>query len=323
MSFRRYLSLFLIGIGIGAPWLVRDWLDGKRSPEVAAGWMDWLGAKSRELRPARPAKADETESREDQGDPYPLAKQTRRLVGSFFGDGTKSVGVGWPGRADAVETPRSKALCAAAEERLGPELRRGGFSCGDAMVLRAFKEEAELEVWLKPRNEPLYALFKIYRIPVTAGRPGPKLREGDGQAPEGFYSVTAAALRPETRHHLGIDLGFPNEFDRYHGRSGSELLLHGGTSAAGSYALAPEAVEEVYALAKAAFDSGHEELPIHLFPFRLSDKRMDRVVAERSRWSEEWIGLKEGFDFFENVKLPPLVEVRNGAYDFHLAGAEN
>ncbi len=318
MSLKRAFILFFVGVGIGAPWLVRDCLDGKREPGVASGWMEWLKKRGDRSVDSAPPPVE----RHDQVESYPLANQTRRLVGSLLGNGTADFGISWSG-SEVTETPRSKSLCAAAEARLAPQLRGSGFAMGDAVVLRAFKEEAELEVWLKPGHEELFSLFKIYRITVSAGRPGPKLREGDGQAPEGFYQVGPEALRPETRHHLGIDLGYPNDFDRYHGRSGSEMLLHGGTSAAGSYALSQEAVEEVYALAAAAFRAGQQELQIHLFPFRLSDKRMDRVLAERSRWSEEWIGLKEGFDFFENVKLPPLVEVRSGAYAFHLAAPES
>lgn len=314
------MVLLLVGVVLGAPWLVRDCLESKRDTPRVSAWRAWLEQRN----PAETASsAPETSERQDRQDPYPLANQTRSFVGSLLGNGTADLGISWPGAGGRVEeTPKSKSLCAAASARLEPELRQSGFSSGDAMVLRAFKEEAELEVWLKPRHEPLYALFKIYRITVSAGRPGPKLREGDGQAPEGFYRVGPGALRPETRHHLGIDLGYPNDYDRYHGRSGSELLLHGGSSAAGAYALSPEAMEEVYALAAAAFRAGQKELQIHLFPFRLSDKRMDRVVAEGTRWTEEWIGLKEGFDFFENVKLPPLVEARGGVYAFGLAATD-
>ncbi len=326
--FRRSLLLFLIGTGMGLPWIVQDWLSAPssaESPEVSGSWSERVReiVRGSSHKEKSPPSANRSESAER--DPYPLAAKTRRLVEGFFG-GAESrgiAGVGAPPAAEAHSTPQSRALVEEAAARLAPGLRKHGLSLGDPTVLRLFKEENELEIWMKPSHEPLFTLFKVQRLAVSAGRPGPKLREGDGQAPEGFYELRAGSLRPETRHHLGLDLGFPNGLDQSRGRGGSEMMIHGGSEAAGGFGLAPGAMEEVYALVDAALRKGERCVPVHLFPFRLTDQRMDEVVEERSRWTEEWVNLKEGYDFFENVRMPPAIQTETGRYAFRIAGIEN
>jgi len=68
------------------------------------------------------------------------------------------------------------------------------------------------------------------------------------QAPEGFYQVTSEQLNPNSRHHLSFNLGFPNAFDRVHGRTGSYLMVHGGCSSIGCYAMTDPAVDDIYRL---------------------------------------------------------------------------
>ncbi|HRQ87742.1 MAG TPA: 2-dehydro-3-deoxyphosphooctonate aldolase [Bacteroidia bacterium] len=294
--------MFLLGVGIGSPWLVRDWMAAR---PVAVD--------------SRPSTAPSVR------EPYPLANQTRRMVEGFLGAAGSlppAEEVSPKRKAGIPETALSRSICRETALRLEPELSKLKLEVGDPVVLRLFKEEGELEIWMKPGTEPYYTLFKIGRIAEAAGREGPKLREGDGQAPEGFYRIVADSLRPDTKHHLGIDLGYPNAYDRHHGRTGSDLLLHGGGDAAGSYALAEQAMDEVYTLVEAALRSGQGEVPVHLFPFRLTDRRMDRVVNGGSRWTDGWVNLKEGYDFFDNVRLPPQVGVGDGRYTFRLEGSE-
>jgi murein L,D-transpeptidase YafK len=304
MSHRRILFLFLVGIGVGSPWLVRDWLEvrsGERRSRTAS-------------REARVATADRE---------FPaFAQRTRRLFEGLFVGDSSGAGLGslLSGRDEPAATPRSMAIVEEATARLAPSLAAAGLRAGDPVVLRLFKEERELEIWMKPAQESLYVLFKIHRLSAVAGGPGPKLREGDGQAPEGFYAVSRRGLRPETRHHLGLDFGFPNDLDQAKGRGGSEVWIHGGGSAAaGGYALAPAAMDEVYALVDAALRKGTASVPTHLFPFRLTDRRMDEVVKERSRWTDHWVQLKEGFDFFDNVRLPPAIDLAEGRPRFEIA----
>ena len=62
--------------------------------------------------------------------------------------------------------------------------------------MRIFKEEAELEVW-KEDKTGRFALLKTYPICRWSGELGPKVKEGDRQAPEGFYTITPALMNPE------------------------------------------------------------------------------------------------------------------------------
>ena len=269
-----------------------------------------------------PAGAETGSTTAASRQPYASANGARRLFEGLFS--------GWgdegmlpqknPFGGQIPATARSSAIVEDALIRLQPDLAAVGLRAGSPMLLRLFKEEGELEIWMKPEGESLYALFRILRLSAVAGSPGPKLREGDGQAPEGFYEIARGALIPETGHHLGLDIGYPNPLDRALGRNGNGVWIHGGgTNAAGGYALSATAIEEVYALADASLRHGADSIPVHLFPFRLTDSRMDRVVAEGGRWTDFWVSLKEGYDFFDNVRLPPAVEMSEGRPRFEIA----
>jgi len=115
---------------------------------------------------------------------------------------------------------KPKALTQSLEERLS--LLNANF--GDKIFLQIFKKENILEVWIKPRGEREYKLLKIYPICYFSGKLGPKLKEGDGQSPEGFYKVYKGSLNPNSSYHLSFNLGFPNRYDRAHHRTGSYKL---------------------------------------------------------------------------------------------------
>src|SRR5512133_17650 len=90
------------------------------------------------------------------------------------------------------------------------------------IVVRLFKEEAELEVW-KQDTTGRFQILKIYPICRWSGDLGPKFYEGDRQAPEGFYTITPDLMNPNSNFHLSINFGFPNSFDKAHKRNGSFL----------------------------------------------------------------------------------------------------
>ena len=343
MSPRLFISLFLLGVGVGAPWLVRDWLDARTraggekvppSSRTSAFYEDlvefsdrWKArfrrdpGHSEEKEEPEPVAGEAATGRASERVPYPLAAKTKRIMEGLFPSPSSSPGKAIPflDPGKVPETPRTRLITKEVAERLRGELDALGLAPGDPVHLRVFKEESELELWMKSDDEPHYLLFKVFRLTHCAGQPGPKLREGDGQAPEGFYVASADSMRPETKHHLGIDLGFPNRYDRYHGFTGSDLMLHGGANAAGAYALSPEDMEEVYTLAEAGLEEGQKQIRISVLPFRMTDKRMDRAWRENSSSLEFWMNLKEGYDFFENVRLPPRVDIESGRYVFRLA----
>lgn len=207
---------------------------------------------------------------------------------------------------------RSRDAIAAAAPALIRDLEAKGLAYGAPVFVRIFKEERALEVWLK-RGEA-FELFRTYDIVAMSGRPGPKLQEGDRQAPEGFYSVTPSRMNPNSRYHLSFNLGYPNEFDREHGRTGSALMVHGSNVSVGCFAMTDAKIEEIYALADAALRNGQRFFHVHCFPFRMTNGNMKK--HGESQWVSFWENLQIGYDLFERTRQPPNVLVKNKEYVF-------
>ena len=201
---------------------------------------------------------------------------------------------------------------------LQAELKRAHLKAGAPVFIRLYKEERELELWLRDEMGGRYALFKKWPIASCGAEGlGPKLREGDGRAPEGFYHVAAHQLNPKSKWHLAFDLGFPNALDKALGRRGSALMVHGGTRSVGCYAMTDPVMELIYLLVDAALrGKRQDEIQVQCLPFRLSEARVAQAEAEGHEWASFWRNLKEGSDLFEQSKVPPLVAQREGTYLF-------
>jgi murein L,D-transpeptidase YafK len=178
------------------------------------------------------------------------------------------------------------------------------------VFLRIFKLDSEIEIWME--KDGRYQLFATYPICLWSGWLGPKLREGDLQAPEGFYEVGAEQLNPNSRWHRSFNLGFPNEYDRAQGRDGSFLMVHGGCQSVGCYAMTNDVIDEIWRLVTAALDRGQQHFQVQVFPFRMTERNLKAHSADR--WAGFWGDLKRGYDAFEHTHVPPLVSVRDGRY---------
>ncbi len=181
-----------------------------------------------------------------------------------------------------------------------------GMRLADPVFIRIFKEESELEVW-KQRADGRFHHFKTYPICTWSGALGPKIRQGDKQSPEGFYTVANGQLNPNSQFHLSFNLGFPNAYDTAHGRTGDYLMVHGDCRSAGCYAMTDALIEEVYALVRESLASGQDKFNVHAFPFRMTDENFAR--HRRSKWAGFWAQLKEGYDSFEQTRQIPKVDV--------------
>lgn len=199
-------------------------------------------------------------------------------------------------------TGRTEVAVVEAQQSLPRRLAAKGLDRGDPVFLRIFKEESTLEVWMQDAKG--WRIFQSYPICRWSGRLGPKLREGDRQAPEGFYSVGLGQLNPNSRHHLAMNLGFPNRFDRAHGRTGSFLMIHGGCLSIGCYAITDAAVDDVYRLVEAALRGGQRRVDVHIFPFRLTEANLMRY--HKSRWFAFWRNLRPAYEAFELGRLPAI-----------------
>lgn len=213
---------------------------------------------------------------------------------------------------DFPASRRSEMAIAKVRPGLEKVLREKGLEFGDPVFIRIFKESKELEIWLEGENG--YDLFQIYDICTFSGLPGPKISEGDGQSPEGFYFVKPGGLNPYSRFHLSFNIGYPNTYDRYHDRTGSNIMVHGNCVSIGCYAMTDAGVEEIFTLVDAALRGGQPFVRVHVFPFRMTEGKMKK--NRRSEWIEFWNNLQEGYRYFADKGVPPNVEVVEGVYTF-------
>jgi murein L,D-transpeptidase YafK len=233
---------------------------------------------------------------------------------------TRETLLDWEGMAIEAERSRRLALATAGLKLPGTpdvadlpgRLSAHGAELGQPVFIRIFKREFELELWLK-RGERFHR-FAVYPICRWSGRLGPKLAEGDAQAPEGFYTVDAKALNPASRWHRSFNLGFPNVFDRAHGRTGSFVMVHGGCASIGCYAMTDPVVDEIWRFVTAALKRGQKRFHVHAFPFRMTEENL--ASQRRRAWAPFWRDLEQGYAAFEASGLPPRIAVCAGRYTF-------
>ncbi|QWG23244.1 murein L,D-transpeptidase [Bradyrhizobium sediminis] len=181
------------------------------------------------------------------------------------------------------------------------------------MLVRIFKQEAELEVWKQDRSGR-FALLKTYPICRWSGDLGPKVREGDRQAPEGFYSITPAQMNPQSSFYLSFNTGYPNAFDKALGRTGSQLMVHGDCSSRGCYAMTDEQIAEIYSLGRESFFGGQRAFQLQAYPFKMTPINMAKHRNNPNM--PFWKMIKQGYDHFEVTRQEPKVEFCEKKYVF-------
>ena len=206
-------------------------------------------------------------------------------------------------------------------QKLVYQMKADGMSETSPIFVRLFKEESKLEVW-KQQGTGKYALLKTYDICKWSGVLGPKVKEGDRQAPEGFYTVTPAQMNPNSSYYLSFNIGYPNNYDQAYGRTGTHIMVHGACSSAGCYSMSDEDAGEIFALARDAFKGGQRQFQIQAFPFRMTPENIARHRGDPNM--DFWMNLKVGYDHFEVTRQAPTVEVCNKTYVFDAdAGGKN
>lgn len=193
---------------------------------------------------------------------------------------------------------------------LSARLARQDMRLGAPIFMRVFKREFELEMWVKRGDR--FELFATYPICMWSGRLGPKLKQGDKQAPEGFYTVDSSALNPNSQYRRSFNLGFPNAFDSAHGRSGSLLMVHGDCRSIGCYAMTHAVIDEIWSLLTSALTAGQKRVQVQVFPFRMTETNMSRHAENPNIGF--WQQLRVGYDAFARDRVPPVVSVCDGRY---------
>ena len=189
-------------------------------------------------------------------------------------------------------------------------LQKRGLEFGSPVLIRIFKRESELELWMAKDNR--FVLFDTYPICNWSGDLGPKILEGDRQSPEGFYTLTRRSLHRAGRWPRSLNLGYPNVYDRSLSRTGSYILLHGGCSSTGCFAMTNAVMEEIFQFTEAALKAGQRHAQVHVFPFRMTDKNLAKHKS--SDWFEFWTDLKAGYRAFEQTHRPLEVSVCKERY---------
>jgi hypothetical protein len=141
------------------------------------------------------------------------------------------------------------------------------------------------------------------------------VKQGDRQAPEGFYTITPGLMNPNSAYYLAFNMGFPNAFDRALGRSGANLMVHGDCSSSGCYAMTDEQISEIFALARESFEGGQRAFQVQAYPFRMTAANMAKHRDNPN--IAFWRMLKEGNDHFEVTRQEPKVEVCDKRYVFN------
>ena len=122
------------------------------------------------------------------------------------------------------------------------------------LVIIALKSEKRLELWGCNADEKVF-FIRSYPILAASGTAGPKLREGDRQVPEGFYTIES--LHPNSHFYLALKIAYPSPDDikialaekRDPARLGSNIMLHGKGGSVGCISVDNPAMEEIFYLA--------------------------------------------------------------------------
>jgi len=216
--------------------------------------------------------------------------------------------------ADAGTPPssrRSDAAYTSQKPQLERDLAAAGLALGSPVYLRITKQPAELTAYVADADGAFRA-FRSWPVCSVSGGLGPKIREGDGQAPEGFYKVAPAQMNPASSYHLSFNLGYPNAFDRANGRTGSFLMVHGSCVSIGCFAMTDPVIEEIWTLMQAAFEGGQKAVDVHVFPFAMTEENL------AAQWGSAhlpfWTSLAPAWVQFEETARVPKVKVSGKAY---------
>lgn len=181
------------------------------------------------------------------------------------------------------------------------------------LFFRVFKSESVLEVWAADQAAQAMTLVKSYPVCAMSGELGPKRKQGDFQVPEGFYYIDH--YNPYSTYYLSLRINYPNASDRAlsrHSRLGSDIYIHGDCVSEGCMAMTDGNIKELYSLAAQAQARGQSRIPVHIFPARLSEFKLNilhRLYAEEPEMLRFWDSLQAGYIYFQQSAQVPSIDI--------------
>lgn len=201
-------------------------------------------------------------------------------------------------------------------EKLQKELQKAGYTSNFKLFIAAYKAEGKLEIWLKANGQNQFRLFKTYAFCEHSGILGPKVIEGDLQTPEGFYKINV--FNPISNFHLSLGVDYPNAVDKArtgkNRKTGGDIYIHGNCVTVGCIPLTDDKIKEVYVLGVEARNYGQANIPVYIFPFRMTESNLKKYSTQYPKQTNFWRNLQHGYAYFDKYKTLPTVTQVKGSY---------
>lgn len=224
-------------------------------------------------------------------------------------------------RAEQLSKPKVKVAYEEKWDSINAHLKRLNVGISTLEVfIRGFKSEKQLECWVKNKKDTTWQLYTTYPICSSSGVLGPKRCQGDGQVPEGFYHVSV--FNPYSNFYLSLGVSYPNASDKIFACKsdpGGAIMIHGNCVTIGCIPITDDKIKELYVLCVEAKNTGQKEIPIHLFPARLTFDNLRIIKEDEDDVNVRlfWDNLKTGYDWFEmKHQLPGVAIDAKGKYEF-------
>ena len=188
------------------------------------------------------------------------------------------------------------------------------------ILIRAFKKEDLVELWIKGNDVDTFALFKTYKIFSSSGVLGPKRKQGDKQIPEGVYYINE--FNPVSNYHLSLGINYPNRSDSILGEKGNlggEIYIHGGCESIGCMPVTTRRIKELYVIALQARYLGQQKIPVMIFPCKLTKSNFKSITQSYSdpQLARFWGSMRSHYMYFESFHNIPNMKIDDdGKYYF-------
>ncbi len=207
------------------------------------------------------------------------------------------------------------------QQLLTTKLGKMGLTLNDLNILLvAYKTEQQLEVYVKKTTEKSYRKLDSYDICSMSGLLGPKLKSGDRQVPEGFYTIDR--FNPSSAYYMSLGINYPNQVDlKRSGKAnpGGDIFIHGKCVTVGCMPITDDYIKELYILAIQAYQNGQRQIPVYIFPFKFNSISADKFAEPYESNGQTialWKVLKKAYTQFNINHRELNISIKDGRYNF-------